>query len=69
MISFDQQLDPTDENLQELSATLPEDVTAQLAEEELVAPAEPVAGAIVQPVLLGTEDASAAPAKKGWWRR
>ncbi|WP_338661550.1 Rne/Rng family ribonuclease [Pararoseomonas sp. SCSIO 73927] len=33
------------------------------------APAEPVAGAIVQPVLLGAEDAPAAPAKKGWWRR
>ncbi|TPG53412.1 Rne/Rng family ribonuclease [Roseomonas nepalensis] len=30
--------------------------------------AEPVAGTVVQPVLLGTE-APAAPAKKGWWRR
>jgi ribonuclease E len=33
------------------------------------AKAEPVVGAVVQPVLLGTEDAPAAPAKKGWWRR
>ncbi|MCR0983572.1 ribonuclease E/G [Roseomonas populi] len=33
------------------------------------APAEPVVGAAVQPVLLGAEDAPAAPAKKGWWRR
>ncbi|MBP0491515.1 Rne/Rng family ribonuclease [Pararoseomonas indoligenes] len=32
-------------------------------------PAEPVAGTVVQPVLLGTEDTPAAPAKKGWWRR
>ena len=31
--------------------------------------AEPVVGAIIQPVLLGAEDAPAAPAKKGWWRR
>ncbi|SHI38249.1 ribonuclease E [Roseomonas rosea] len=31
--------------------------------------AEPVVGTVVQPVLLGTEDSSAAPAKKGWWRR
>ena len=30
---------------------------------------EPVAGTVVQPVLLGTEEAPAAPAKKGWWRR
>jgi ribonuclease E len=33
------------------------------------AKAEPVVGAVVQPVLLGTEGAPAAPAKKGWWRR
>ncbi|MFH5925005.1 ribonuclease E/G [Roseomonas xinghualingensis] len=30
---------------------------------------EPVVGAAVQPVLLGTEDLPAAPARKGWWRR
>ena len=31
--------------------------------------AEPVAGTVVRPVVLGTEEAAAAPAKKGWWRR
>jgi ribonuclease E len=31
--------------------------------------AEPVVGTVVQPVLLGTENVPAAPAKKGWWRR
>ncbi|MBB5692609.1 Rne/Rng family ribonuclease [Muricoccus pecuniae] len=36
---------------------------------EQPAPAEPVVGAIVQPVLLGTDNAPEAPAKKGWWRR
>ncbi|MFC7734638.1 Rne/Rng family ribonuclease [Roseomonas sp. GCM10028921] len=36
---------------------------------EQPAPAEPVVGTIVQPVLLGTENAPEAPAKKGWWRR
>ncbi|WP_232480388.1 ribonuclease E/G [Roseomonas sp. KE2513] len=31
--------------------------------------AEPVVGTVVQPVLLGTEEVPATPAKKGWWRR
>jgi ribonuclease E len=31
--------------------------------------AEPVVGATVQPVVLGTTEAAAAPAKRGWWRR
>ncbi|WP_245215429.1 Rne/Rng family ribonuclease [Pararoseomonas baculiformis] len=30
---------------------------------------EPVVGTVIQPVLLGSEDAPSAPAKKGWWRR
>ncbi|HEY8609752.1 MAG TPA: Rne/Rng family ribonuclease [Roseomonas sp.] len=45
--------------------TAPEPAAPEPAAER----AEPVVGTIVQPVLLGAEDAPAAPAKKGWWRR
>ena len=40
LIAFDQQLDPTDENLQELSATLADEAKAGLTEEDIAVPVE-----------------------------
>src|SRR3954471_11194978 len=40
LIAFDQQLDPTDENLKELSATLADEAQAGLTEEEIAVPVE-----------------------------
>jgi len=54
LIAFDQQLDPTDENLKELSATLADEAQAELTEEDIAVPVEGAA--------TSTQPAAATPA-------